>query len=67
MQVAAQSSLVEVKNGAFIRSESLFRDIVSIDHEIFKPEANRYHLYISYACPWANRCLTGTYIFIIKD
>lgn len=21
------------------------------------PEADRYHLYISYLCPWANRCL----------
>ena len=23
----------------------------------FPPEADRYHLYVSYACPWANRCL----------
>ena len=23
----------------------------------FAPEANRYHLYVSYACPWANRTL----------
>jgi hypothetical protein len=24
--------------------------------------ANRYHLYISYACPWANRCLATLYL-----
>ncbi len=23
----------------------------------FKAEAGRYHLYVSYACPWANRAL----------
>ena len=23
----------------------------------YMPEANRYHLYVSYACPWANRTL----------
>ncbi|EGC33457.1 hypothetical protein DICPUDRAFT_88765 [Dictyostelium purpureum] len=45
------------KKGAFIRIDSSFRDHISKDHPIFKPEANRYHLYVSYACPWANRTL----------
>lgn len=41
--------------GRFMRTESQFRNIISPEHLVYKPEANRYHLYISYACPWANR------------
>lgn len=43
--------------GKFVRTASGYREIISNDHPVFKPEANRYFLYISYACPWANRCL----------
>eukprot|EP01031_Cornospumella_fuschlensis_P035735 gene35735-43344_t len=43
--------------GKFVRTASGFREIISDNHPFFKPAANRYHLYISYACPWANRCL----------
>lgn len=51
-------SLAETSaDGKFIRTASGFREIISEDHPVFKPAANRYHLYISYACPWANRCL----------
>ena len=34
-----------------------FRDFISEDHPVFKPESGRYHLYVSYACPWATRTL----------
>lgn len=44
--------------GAFIRSPSSFRNIVSFDNAEFQPEKDRYHLYICNACPWANRCNT---------
>ena len=27
------------------------------DNSKHKPETNRYHLYVSYACPWAHRTL----------
>ncbi len=54
----AHDALAEVSDtGKFIRTASGFREIISHDHPIYKPEAGRYHLYISYACPWANRCL----------
>lgn len=47
-----------VKDGEFIRQRSSFRDTVSRHPEArFKPEAGRYHLYVSYACPWAHRTL----------
>lgn len=44
-------------DGNFKRSKSVFRDLISKDHERFKPETNRYHLYVSLACPWAHRTL----------
>jgi putative glutathione S-transferase len=39
--------------GKFVRQESSFRDVIGSDR--FPAEANRYHLYISHACPWAHR------------
>ena len=44
--------------GRFVRSQSAFRDRVAADGSTdFLPEAGRYHLYVSYACPWAHRTL----------
>lgn len=43
-------------NGKFVRSESQFRDIISTDSK-FMPEKDRYHIYVSHACPWAHRTL----------
>ena len=45
------------KDGSFKRVDSIFRDEISINGQIYKPETNRYHLYVSYACPWAHRTL----------
>lgn len=44
--------------GRFVRADSSFRGQVRADGSTrFRPEANRYHLYVSYACPWAHRTL----------
>jgi len=50
--------------GKFVRADSSFRNWITADGSKgpsgaagFKAEANRYHLYISYACPWAHRTL----------
>ena len=44
--------------GHFKRQESVFRQKISHDGSTpFAPAANRYHLYISQACPWAHRTL----------
>ena len=50
--------------GEFIRTESRFRDWVTASggaehsgHGDFPAAPGRYHLYVSYACPWAHRTL----------
>lgn len=55
----AKTALDEMTaTGAFNRSPSSFRNIISKDPSSpFPAEPGRYHLYISYACPWASRCL----------
>ena len=44
--------------GRFVRKDSSFRDWVRADGSTpFAPAADRYHLYVSLACPWAHRTL----------
>ncbi|NVJ50104.1 MAG: glutathione S-transferase family protein [Gammaproteobacteria bacterium] len=47
----------ESTGGKFKRQTSSFRQWISADDETFVPAANRYHLYVSLACPWAHRTL----------
>lgn len=44
------------KTGEFQRKPSVFRSFIQPNSE-FPPEAGRYHLFVSYACPWAHRTL----------
>jgi putative glutathione S-transferase len=50
--------------GEFVRWESAFRNWITVDGSAgpsgtsgFKAEVDRYHLYVSLACPWAHRTL----------
>ena len=50
--------------GAFRRAEARFRNWITADGSAgptgeggFKAESGRYHLYVSHACPWANRTM----------
>jgi glutathionyl-hydroquinone reductase len=52
----------EVEEGEFVRRESVFRDWITPDGRAgpsgeggFKAEPDRYHLYVSHACPWSHR------------
>lgn len=46
------------KSGAYKRQPSKFRNFISsAPNAKFPAEANRYHLYVSFACPWAHRVL----------
>lgn len=49
-------------DGSFVRKAAQFRNWVTTDGSAgptgqagFKAEADRYHLYVSHACPWAHR------------
>ncbi|KAF2068136.1 hypothetical protein CYY_010536 [Polysphondylium violaceum] len=45
------------KKGSFNRKEACFRSLIAKDNPVFKPELDRYHLFISLTCPWAHRTL----------
>ncbi|SEP84016.1 glutathione S-transferase family protein [Thalassovita taeanensis] len=54
----------KASGGKFVRSTAGFRNWITADGSAgpsgtdgFKAESGRYHLYVSYACPWAHRTL----------
>ena len=65
------------EDGAFQRGETTFRDWIAgsdvpegIDAEPddrFQPESGRYHLYVSYACPWAHRTLLARSLLGLEE
>ena len=59
-----QWSSTSETGGRFVRKDSQFRNWITVDGSPgptgnggFKAEPGRYHLYVSYACPWAHRTL----------
>src|SRR5947207_11799438 len=54
----AQFPEEQSKGGEFTRQEDAFRDWVKRDGVApYTPERDRYHLYVSLACPWAHRTI----------
>lgn len=60
--------------GAFVRTETTFRNWITADGSAgptgeggFRAEPGRYHLYVSYACPWANRTLIFRHLKGLSD
>lgn len=51
------SIITSDKSGRYDRLPRTFRDEISDSHATFRPDSGRYHLYISYACPWATRTM----------
>jgi putative glutathione S-transferase len=54
--VADDQRLRAAADGSFLRPATAFRDRIEAGGR-FPPEAGRYHLYVSLACPWAHRAL----------
>ena len=52
--------------GRFVRQDSRFRSWIGQDRD-YPPEAGRYHLYVSWACPWAHRTLIYRVLKGLKD
>jgi putative glutathione S-transferase len=58
IQPTAQFPDEQSKAGEFQRQEDEFRDWVRADGSTpYTPKPGRYHLYVSFACPWAHRTL----------
>jgi putative glutathione S-transferase len=58
----------ESSGGEFVRYKSTFLDTITADGASgFKAEADRYHLYVSLACPWAHRTLIFRKIKKLED
>ncbi|XP_050232375.1 uncharacterized protein LOC130014558 [Mercurialis annua] len=58
VQIAHYATDGKPDTGAFERTASTFRNFISRDpNSQFPAESGRYHMYVSYACPWASRCL----------
>ncbi|KAL2878841.1 E1 ubiquitin-activating protein [Colletotrichum sp. CLE4] len=56
------------KSGEFKRQQSSFRNFISREEGAkFAPEKGRYHLYVSYACPWACRTLITRQLKGLED
>lgn len=58
-RVNSRTALDEVdEKGNFQRRDAAWRNWISSEPGAeFPPEAGRYHLFVSYACPWAHRTL----------
>ncbi len=64
MKIAGQFPEEMSADGAFERQEDAFRNFVSADGSTpFPAEADRYHLYVSLACPWAHRTVIARQLF----
>ncbi|KAL9956362.1 hypothetical protein ACROYT_G037828 [Oculina patagonica] len=62
------SSTATNKKGEYVRQPTAFRNWVTADGSSgFPAEANRYHLYVSLACPWAHRALVTRKLKGLED
>lgn len=66
MAIEAQFPEEQSESGAFERQEDAFRHWVHPGSP-YPPEAGRYHLYISLACPWACRTLIVRHLKGLKE
>ncbi|RDB24275.1 Glutathione S-transferase omega-like 2 [Hypsizygus marmoreus] len=53
-------------DGSFKRVDTVFRDFIEKGGR-FEPQADRYHLYVSLACPWAHRTLIARKLKGLED
>ena len=58
------ADLRRTDDGEFVRDETAFRDWIGED---YPAEPGRYHLYVSYACPWAHRTLLVRSLLGLED
>jgi putative glutathione S-transferase len=58
MLLGTTDLMTQDNDGEFVRGEDAYRDWVRADGSTdFPAESGRYHLYVSWACPWAHRTI----------
>jgi putative glutathione S-transferase len=68
MTTTAQLPAETSRDGAFVRQEYSIRDRITVDGSSgFRAEAGRYHLYVSLACPWAQRSIIVRRLLGLED
>lgn len=66
--VSPQFSAETSSEGAFVRQRYTIRDRITADGTSgFPAEPGRYHLYVSYACPWAQRAMIVRRLLQLED
>ena len=64
----AQFPAETARDGAFVRQQYTIRDRITADGSSgFKAEPDRYHLYVSLACPWAHRAIIVRRLLGLED
>lgn len=63
----AQFPKEQGSGGEFVRQHSAFRGWVRAADPETPPEAGRYHLYVSLACPWAHRAVIARKLKGLED
>jgi putative glutathione S-transferase len=64
----AQFPAEQAQDGQFVRQQDAFNHWVSADGQSgFKAEPGRYHLYVSWACPWAHRTILVRRLMGLED
>jgi putative glutathione S-transferase len=67
-KIDGQLASFATSTGPFVRQRSTLRNWISSDGSTdFPAEAGRYHLYVSWACPWAHRTAIGRHLKGLED
>ena len=64
-QWKTKNDFADKDDGKFKRDESTFRNFIGKNG--FEAESDRYHLYVSLACPWAHRTLIFRHLKQLED
>ena len=62
-----RSIITSDEKGSYARLPRTFENNISCDDAVYTPDSNRYHLYVSYACPWATRALIYRKLKSLED
>ena len=62
-----RSIITSDEKGSYARLPRTFENKISSDDAVYTPDSKRYHLYVSYACPWATRALIYRKLKSLED